>query len=229
MRVVIPSVNYADFLAVTLPAWKKLLPSQDFLVVTSPEDTETREVAAMNEAGVVLTDVWSLDGASFNKAAALDLAFGFDKEPPWRVKDGEWCLSLDADVYPFGKFPDGFSVDRVLYSAMRYSCDSPEDLQAHIDGRLPLSHFPEIRMWRNRRIPDPAGKQGYFQLWRYQAGDRFGSYPTAAKYDVHFADKFPVRRYLDGIYVLHLGEHRRNWSGRITPRWDGKAVHSKLA
>jgi hypothetical protein len=231
MRVVIPSVNYADFLAVTLPAWKRLLPSEDFLIVTSPADHETRRVAAMNEAGVVLTDVWHEQGATFNKAAALDLAFGFHKPHPWRVADGEWCLALDADVYPFGgKFPAVPGGDRrALFSVMRYSCASPEDLQSHIEGRLPVTHFEQIRMWKNRRVPDPAGLQGYFQLWRYRPGDCFGSYPTAAKYDVHFGRQFEIREYLTGMYVLHLGEHRRNWSGRITPRWDAKDVHAKLA
>lgn len=221
MRVVIPSVNYADFLAVTLPAWKRLLPSVDFLVVTSAADEATRNVAARNETAVVLSEDWLAGGATFNKAAALDRAFAFDGSPPRPIADGEWCLSLDADVYPFGKFsslPGGY--ERVLYSVLRYGCPTREDFLGHLDGRLPLSHFDEIRMWKPGRVPDPAGLQGYFQLWRFRPGDRFGSYPTAAKYDVHFGRQFPVRRYLDGLYVLHLGEHRRNWNGRVTPPWN---------
>lgn len=230
MRIVIPSVNYADFLAITLPAWRKLLPAEDFLVVTTPEDAETRAVAAANETGVVLTDVWYQDGATFNKARALDLAFGFDRDPPWRVADGEWCLCLDADVYPFGKLalPDDDG-ERILYSVHRYACPDPESFRAHRAGELELDAFELIRMWR-RRMPDPAGMQGYFQLWRYRPGDHFGSYPSAAKYDVHFARQFPRRKYLDRPYVLHLGEHRRNWSGRITPRWPsaGETISAKM-
>jgi hypothetical protein len=127
-------------------------------------------------------------------------------------------LCLDADVYPFGKLALPTSTERILYGVHRYACLHQADLEAHRSGKLPLEHFDLIRMWR-RRMPDPAGMQGYFQLWRYRPGDHFGSYPTAAKYDVYFGKQFPRRIYLDAPYVLHLGEHRRNWSGRITARW----------
>jgi hypothetical protein len=223
MRVIVTSVNYADFLAVTLPAWRALLPMARIRVLTSPEDLETQDVALASRCECLVVDVWHKGGAVFNKAAALDIGLS-------GAQNGDWCLALDADVYPIGHFPAVKpSMDRALFSVHRYSCPDPEQLRAHLAGELPLSAFERIQMWKRKPQPDPAGLQGYFQLWQFRDGDSFGDYPTAAKYDVAFGKKFPRREYLDGLYVLHLGEHRRNWSGRVTPRWDGKAIHSELA
>jgi hypothetical protein len=213
--VVIVSVNYADFLAVTLPAWRELLPLADIRVVTSSADPESQRVALhCGCRAVVATEAFLRDDAVFNKAAALDE--GFAGTPP-----GSWALALDADVFPVGEFPT--ELPRTLGwlgSVHRYACESPQHLAEHLAGVRPLATFPRIQMWkRSPHRADPAGLQGYFQLWRYRRGDRFGSYPTAAKYDVDFGRTFAYRRYLDGLYVLHLGEHRRNWSGRVTAPW----------
>lgn len=215
MRVVIVSVNYADFLAVTLPAWRQLLPLADIRVVTSSADPETQRVALKSGCrAVIATQAFTSGGAIFNKAAALDV--GFAGTPL-----GSWALALDADVYPVGELPDNLPrTQGWLGSVHRYACETPEHLAEHLAGRRPLAAFPRIQMWkRSPHRADPAGLQGYFQLWRFRHGDRFGSYPTAAKYDVDFGRTFPYRRYLDGLAVLHLGEHRRNWSGRVTAPW----------
>lgn len=220
MRVIVTSVNYADFLAITLPAWRELLPMARIRVITSPEDRETQDVALASRCECLVVDVWHKDGAVFNKAAALDLGLS-------GAQNGDWCLALDADVYPVGVLPSVMpSTERSLFSVHRYACHTPDELQAHLAGVMPLSSFERIQMWkRSPHLADPAGLQGYFQLWQFRDGDSFGSYPSAARYDVEFGRKFPRREYLDGLYVLHLGEHRKNWSGRVTPRWNGKALH----
>jgi histidyl-tRNA synthetase len=51
MIAVIPSVNYADMLAVTLPAWKAAVPRATLRVVTSRQVVETHRVC--RAAGVV--------------------------------------------------------------------------------------------------------------------------------------------------------------------------------
>jgi hypothetical protein len=61
---------------------------------------------------------------------------------------------------------------------------------------------------------------GYFQLFRWRPGVGFGHYKTAGKYDLDFRTHFRRRVGLSDMYVLHLGEqNRRNWRGRIVPRW----------
>ena len=86
---------------------------------------------------------------------------------PWTPKQGEWWRRAMPDVYPFGPLRIPQETGRVLFGVHRYACPTPDTFVAHWEGRLPLSGLELIRMWRNRRVPDPAGLQGYFQLWRY--------------------------------------------------------------
>ena len=61
---------------------------------------------------------------------------------------------------------------------------------------------------------------GYFQLFAWRPGLRFGSSPTAGGYDQRFAGQFAIRAELPGVSVLHLGaQDRANWSGRVLPPW----------
>jgi hypothetical protein len=243
MRVTIPSVDYGDFLAVTLPAWRTLLPYAQFTVVTSPEDRETISVATAEADRVLVTDAWRSDGAQFNKAAALDLAFGFAGEETTPPEAGEVCLSIDADVHPFGKLREDRVLAEAIHGCPRYFCRTARELWAHRRGRVGLRAFPlMLGKYRDHpsllAFPNPAmvirtarSAIGYFQLWRHRPGlDRFGSYPTASTYDVVFAKSFRTRRPLTGFYVLHLGVcSQRNWTGRVMPRWGGEVTDAVVS
>jgi len=226
MIAVIPSVNYADMLAVTLPAWQRALPSARLRVVTSRTDTETQRMCGETGVEAIQTDVWKANGARLNKARALDEAFAV-------AAPGEVCLSIDADCYPFGTFPDEATLaPGVLYGCVRYLCRSMLELNAHRDGRMPREALPLMGHHLERTgyglvANTPAevarlagGGPGYFKVWRYGA-QRFGSYPTAGAYDTFFAAKFAEKRPIVDFYVLHLGPSRgRNWAGRLVPQWE---------
>lgn len=233
MRVVIPSVHYADYLATTLPAWRAFLPlSARLAVVTTPDDPETAAVVS-GIAGVDLcvTEAWYADGRRFNKGGALDVAFGFT--PGWRRPPSlrETCLSIDADVYPCGAPLDlGALAPDVLYGVPRYDCPTPELLDAHVHGRVPRADLRVIRQRKRGEEPalgsaEDTGRAayaalGYFQLFRYRAGLVFGASKTAGKYDIEFRRHFGARRPIVDTYVLHLGPlDRRNWRGRVVPPW----------
>lgn len=250
MRVVIPSVNYGDLLAVTLPAWVDLVGREALLVVTDPSDIETLRVAAQHRVNAMPTDAWTRidpschvsarqhramkwwrdkrrDAApSFNLALALDEAFGFPLSLHDRVASGELCAVVDADCYPFGEWPSASEIQpNTIYGCWRYRCESPDVLDDHRHGRLPLSSLKRMRasgrieQSQHRDVPNVG--EGYFQLFRARPGLRFGSYPAADEYDFDFALKFPIGKMFEGLYVLHLGENARNWDGRVTPRWEG--------
>lgn len=236
MRAVIPSVDYADFLAVTLPGWRRVLPDAHLVVVTAPRDVETQAVARQHGVACLVTDAWYQEGAHFDKARAMDQAFGFDDgdrrslRPP---DPGEVCLALDADGYPFGALPP---VDTIragaIYGCARYHCPSPLALEAHQAGRTARAALalipPKVRGVSYGTIANTAPNVemtasralGFFQLWRHAPGLRFGSHRTAGKYDLDFRNQFAYRIGLRDLYVLHLGDQdRRNWHGRVLPRW----------
>lgn len=237
VRIVIPSVFYSDFLAVTLPAWRALFREESLVVVTSPEDLDSQDVATKNRAGLLVTKAWQTAGHRFDKAAALDEAFGFAGKKVPRPKIGEHCLSIDADVYPFGTLPEGKLRKDTIYGCPRYACSTRADLEAHARGltrreelqilgpRRGRGTEPELRPGADPEALHWAGRAclGFFQLFRY-TGQRFGSFNSAGKYDIEFRRTFKRRQGLDDFYVLHLGEStRRNWKGRVVPAWEATA------
>lgn len=231
MRVVLPSVDYADFLAVTLPAWRAALSADaEIIVVTAPADRDSQAVAAAHGARCCVTDAWYAGGAVFDKAAALDLAFGF--EPGWTSAPaiGTPCLALDADVYPGAPVPAGALDPNTLYGVPRYACPTPADLEAISSGRRSLADLTLIpprlkgddysRAWTLTPAESAARCLGYFQLFPCRPGVAFGRSHTAGGYDMRFRYHFIHRRAVAGLWVLHLGgQCRGNWRGRVVPRW----------
>lgn len=235
------SVDYGDHLARTLPLWARLVPPDAITVVTAARDDETHAVAAANGVRCVATDAWTRHDTTFtkdcsywhqywrrigvhpgtpvlNKALALDEAFGFvgERTPP--PADGEVCLVADADCQPVGLLPQEHAVkDRVLYGCRRYEllahgAKGPEML---IRGRATTRRTQHQHTW--------FVCQGYFQMFRWHQGMRFGSYPAADAYDDDFAHSFATSEEVPNFYVLHQGgmeTTHKNWQGRVTARFE---------
>ena len=229
IRPIIACVDYSDFLRLTLPHNLRVL--GDALVVTSPADKSTQQLCETHSVRCLPTDCWRRGGARFNKARALDLALD-----AWELAPDDWALALDADMllpadlraHLDGLDPAG------LYTVWRRMCREPHDWRSlcrngRVD-RLPLDFAPVLdgKVHAHRPTPNAAGLHGYFQLWN--AGSlfqRFGSFPTAAEYDVHFALQWPDRdrHFLHQVEAVHLGEEHRNWNGRITRCWRGETPY----
>jgi hypothetical protein len=232
VRIVVPSVDYADFLETTLPAWKATFPHAAITVVTAPRDVATRDVADKFGARVYATDAWWCEGRSFNKGRALDEAFGFVRSLRPAPAAGEWCLAVDADVFPRGTLTSDVRPG-VLYGVPRYEARTPEDLQLHLTAGKRLKLIPPRMRGEDRPgdRPRPAHRRatsettalaclGYFQLFRYRDDVLFGDSQTAGGYDRRFANQWKARGVAEGLYVIHLGEmSRSNWRGRTVPRW----------
>jgi hypothetical protein len=223
MRFVITSVNYADFLEVTLPLWKAFLPPGTLYVATSHEDVATRVLTLQHGVGLVVTDAWTRRDAScheggeptFNLALGLDESLGLasDLMPP--PSAGEIVGHVSADCAPFGRWPDESRFDaQTIYGFWRYECLTQAHLNEHWLGRRPLAKFPRLKNTKGAPI-------GYNQIFRAKPGRRFGSYPTAGKFDTHFTTRFPRFEMLLDAYLLHLGpiNVRENWAGRTVPTW----------
>lgn len=222
MRWVIASVRYADFLAVTLPAWKAIVPS-GLVVATSPEDFDTQDVAASCGVPCVVTDAWTRadpeghNGGppTFNLGYGLNVSLGLRKGLVSPPALREILGHASADCYPFGKWPDEASIeaDRI-YGFWRHECLTQAGLEQHRAGATPRSRYPKLKNSGGRPI-------GYCQFFRHMPGRAFGSYPTAAKFDTHFVERVGRHEMRDGVYLLHLGEHdnHKNWGGRVLPAW----------
>lgn len=241
MRLVVPSVEYSDHLQHTLPLWVQLVGPEHITVVTSYDDIETESVALDNGVRVLKTDAWTHHDPTFkrdvshwhqfwrrrrgkdflkpvfNKALALDEAFCFVPGSTRSPIKGEVCISVDADVRPFGTLPPLDTVkDGVIYGCRRYSL-GPHGLKGDdmpIHGRATLRRTQHREHW--------FVCQGYFQMFRWHPGMRFGSYPAADAYDDDFAHEFTHSEEVPNFYVLHHGgleSTHKNWEKRITPPW----------
>jgi hypothetical protein len=226
--VLITSVRYADFLAVTLPAWRRFLPAADLRVVTTKTDHWTRRVALQTECRLHQTGAFYAGGARFNRAKALDHALR-------GTTSGTVCLSVDADTFPQGQFPPEDAIEPdTIYGCARYHCPTPSDLVrfTYPEGGVPREALPlmasKLSVGGYATVPNDAAHVeqaaaeclGYFQCFRF-GSQRFGSFPTAGGYDTAFARAFVARRPLFDVYALHLGpSSSRNWTGRTLPRWE---------
>jgi hypothetical protein len=229
-------VGYADFLRETARENAPLV--DDLVVITSPDDSETRGVCKELGLHHVLSDDANR-GGPFNKARLIQRVFD-------QIGAHDWILHLDADVVlprGFRRYLDWAHLDeRCIYGADRCNV-------------LGWDAWCKIRSsggWNNHRYEcvqsfhpgiAPGGRHvpsmhgycpiGFFQLfhgsqmidrgyhlrqYRYAHGD-------AARTDVQFALQWDrrFRQLLPEVIVLHLesegSSQGANWKGRTTPRF----------
>ena len=123
IEAVIVCVGYGDFLAASLPENLHLF--DDLVVVTSPDDEETRAICRKHSVHHVLSHDHRRDGP-FNKARMIQR--GFDQ-----IGAQDWILHLDADIVlprKFRKYLDWAHVDeRSIYGADRCNLNSWDEWQ----------------------------------------------------------------------------------------------------
>jgi glycosyltransferase involved in cell wall biosynthesis len=196
------SVDYADYLARGIARWRQGLAS--LLVVTTPADHATQALARRHGADLVETNLFTRDGAVFNKGRAMEYARAY---LPW----SDWILFIDADVIPPVDWKERLEAQRPqpgwLYGAVRYAGD----------GTLEDVGQP--------RFPSDVPGVGYFQLF-HSADPAVQVAPGeplidthwihGGNYDNRFLDRWrrrcrPVRTV--PFRLAHLGP-RDNWFGR---------------
>lgn len=223
---IITCVNYSDFLNLCLDSVTTKF--NEVVVLTSKDDQETHAAAQYHRVRLIKTDAWYADGAKFNKAAALNECLSSIDVSKRRA-----IALLDADIW----IPPTFILNlemlesEVLYGAKRRMCEKPDHWTEFKEGLRPLDSFPinippiiNGKLWGSLATDNPAAISGYFQLWlagKNQPIRRMPESRNAASYDLAFALSFPSsrRRYLCDDCLLHLGESKQNWDGRVTQRW----------
>jgi Glycosyltransferase like family 2 len=237
IEAVIVCVGYGDFLAATLPENLPLL--DDVVIVTSPDDEETRAVCRKHSVHHVISNDHRRDGP-FNKARMIQR--GFDQ-----IGAQDWVLHLDADIVlprKFRKYAEWAHVDeQSIYGADRCNLTGWDEWQRlkHYAGAWD-NHAHECGHWFHPKFP--VGSRwvskihgyvpiGFFQMFHGTAmiehGYHLRNYPLqhgdAARTDVQFALQWDRRKrqVLPEVVVLHLESETSalgaNWKGRTTPRF----------
>ena len=211
LRALITSVNFSDFLALTLP-WNRHHWSE-VMVLTTPADTNTQEVAHAHGASVYVTNSFYRDGAKFNKYLAIEEAlnhFG---------RHGVLCL-IDVDIFwPKHLPPFHYWKPNRIYSFRRR--------RLLLDVTAPIPPEKEWYKLPMHLLTDKCF--GFTQI--FWADDPVLGPPPWHPLDIThaglgdnlFQNRWPLesRVWLERD-VLHLGDHGNNWLGRVVPGRDGK-------
>jgi hypothetical protein len=241
-------IGYGDFLRET--ARHNLPMLDDLVVITGPDDHETRGVCKELSIRHVLSRDHLRNGDPFNKARLINRAFD-------QLAAQDWVLHLDADIVlprSFRRYldwahldPEGlYGIDRLDvtgYEAWarirdsggwdhhRYGCvQSSAQMGLTIKGR----HVPQLHGYT------PIG---FFQLFHGSSlidrGYHLRRYPVghgdAARTDVQFALQWDRRQrhLIPEVLGLHLesepAANGANWQGRTTARFGPAAAVSAPA
>lgn len=200
IRGITISIGYSELLRITLV--RNMRHMSECLVITSPEDADTQEVAR-SVPGVQLhvTTAHREHQARFNKGLAY--------ETGWDVygRHGQQLI-WDADIL----FPDALPLDQLspdtLYGARRRILEDPSKWR------------PDL-VWTAHPLHHDGGPIGFFQLFSADAPclkDRRPWYDVSFAHagggDAAFMNLFPAgKRTVLPIDVLHLGIPDTHWFG----------------
>lgn len=207
MRAITVSVDYGDLLSVCMPRNRHHF--DEVMIVTTPTDTLTHQVASENDCRIHVTQKFYERGAAFNKYAAMEEALdAFGRHG--------WMVILDADViWPESASCNSFTLGN-LYTPRRHmlrdtTAEIPFESEWH---RLPVNKereypgYTQIFHADDQVLPQPPWHQ---TDWRHAGGA-----------DSAFQALWPRHcKIRPSWHVLHIGESFVNWSGRATPYRDG--------
>ncbi len=231
LEAVTVCVDYADFLAHTLPLNKPHL--QRWVIVTAPHDRATQRLCAHHNVQCLVTESFYRQGDRFNKGRGVNFGLA-------ALEKKNWLLHLDADIALPPRTQEMLvkaQLDRnTLYGIDRLMCPDFNAWARY--QRAPTPHF-ENEVFVHLK-PFPVGTRvakldrggyvpiGFFQLWHSATGRI--EYPehhaTAARSDMLFALQWDRahRQILPEVVGIHLasGENEpmgANWNGRRTAQF----------
>ena len=215
-------VNYADFLAETLP--RDLMIFDRVTVITSNADRETQELCRKLSTPYYCTDLFFKDG-SWNKARGIDFGLGY-------LRWNEWVVHKDADTFlpqctrQWLENKD----DTYIYGIDRVECVGYSRWKAYREHpghdymcRVKIPPFPLLD---RIAIKDYGGYVpiGFFQMWHGRHNRRYPIAKGDAEHtDVLHAIQWERRALIPEIIGIHLQSEPAklgaNWKGRKTVRF----------
>lgn len=207
-KAVIVCVDYGDILALTLPYNRHHF--DKVVIVTTPADQETIQVAEANDCHIHMTSAFYEAGAVFNKWTPLE--DGLDI-----LGRSDWIVIMDADIAWPKTIPMQTWDIKVMYSPRRYMTES--------------IFIPEESDWPKLPI-HPVGHiwAGYTQIFHASAAPPLPwhkFHDNAGGPDTIFQSHWRLKHRLSWK-CLHIGPSETNWGGRISPKADGTIIHPSL-
>ena len=195
LDVVIVSVNYNDFLLISLENNSKIFES--ITVVTSSSDFLCQKICKKFGVKCLVTDIMYENGVVFNKGKAINEGIRSISEP-------DYILLLDADILVMEKIDVDSLEDDVLYTSNRYMIDNFDSYQSYISGEVDKD---------NAFVLEKNEGFGFFQLFNYGMDIKFPEdSDDASTDDIRFRNRFHLKKSIEKV-ILHLGKDS-NWTGR---------------
>ena len=203
--IIIVSVDYNDFLSITLKSTTKV---SNVTVVTSKNDIICQKLCRKFGANCVITERMYEDGSIFNKGKAIN-------EGIKSLKNPEWILLLDADIYLQDDFLEVLEKTNLIHQNLI------------VCKRLILDSYELFLDFLNNKdvgILERAKGFGYFQMFNIKKFQKkLNIFPEnsndASLSDLIFRDMFTQDETELNTTVLHLGQAYQNWQGRKTKRF----------
>ncbi len=241
LECVITCVNFSDMLAESLPHNRNLFDKT--VVVTAPEDKETRKICEYWNVQCIPSDVFETRWNKFNKGKGINVGLA-------ALSKTDWMLHMDADIVlppstrslleaakldPLGIY----GIDRQIIigeADWRDFMCQPDLQQEGWSSYADCGKFihPHHKFPIATRVAHPTGYVpiGFFQLWN--AASKRLHYPEqhtdAGRGDMLFALQWPrsQRHMIPEIIAYHLESEPatmgKNWGGRKT-----KPFHEKTS
>jgi GR25 family glycosyltransferase involved in LPS biosynthesis len=192
--VVIVSVNYNDFLIISLKNNIKFF--ENITIVTSPDDLICQKICDNFGVSCVVTDIMYEDGAVFNKGKAINK--GIES-----ISDPDYILLIDADILVINEIETESLDPEILYTSSRYILPDYDYYQRYFSGIINNDNLMNM----------PEQGLGFFQLFNYYIGLKYPESSNDASWsDILFRDSFKKRKSINND-VFHLGTDS-NWKGR---------------
>lgn len=200
------STKYADILKLILPVNARFF--HKWYIVTSKNDVETirvirefQETQPTTDIEIIYFDFYT--NAVFNKGGAIQYAQYVIQDT---IQDTA-VLLLDSDIC----LPENF--DKIM--------DNVNLQEDTIYGAAERRHFFTKAHFETQTVDKQDVEKtefllGYFQLYYYKTCYLYQPSGNCSDCDLEFANLFPNREVIPGLYVGHLGKENENWNGRLT-------------
>jgi len=196
LDVVIVSVNYNDYLSLTLEENIKVF--NNITVVTSESDYECQNICNTFDVNYIISEDILKDGL-INKSIGINKGIKSLNNP-------DWILVLDADVVVKDKINIEGLDKRTLYTNSRWIINNINDYNLFKIGEKKLTDF---KFEKDKGI-------GFFQLFNYEFKNKYtdsnwGRYSESTWSDVAFKREFKNIEGLE-LKTIHIGKPYQKWN-----------------